>query len=80
MEHIEQQSPFGSPNSLVASIHNGARLWHLARPEVLVQVHGRRPSWKRSGTRRLFSQRTLFVDPIINDVQGLCAHTDAKPT
>ena len=29
---------------------------------------------------KAFSQRTLFVDPIINDVQGLCVHTDAKPT
>ena len=35
-------SPFSGPNSRFVSIHNGARLRHLARREVPVQVRARR--------------------------------------
>ena len=41
MENVEQQSPLGGANSLVVSSLNGARLRHLARPEVPVRVRAR---------------------------------------
>ena len=38
MEHTQRESPLGSPNSATGTTHIGARLRHLARPEVLVLV------------------------------------------
>ena len=70
MENIEQQSPHGCPKNEAVSIHNGVCVQHLARPDVPVQVRARRLC--EHEVLQKWSERTLFVNPVIYDVQGLC--------
>ena len=41
MDNTQGQSPFGSPSSTAGAIHNGVRLRHPVRPEVLAHVCAR---------------------------------------
>ena len=71
---------FSCRKSRFVSIHNGARLRHLARREVPVQVCARRPR-EHEVVREAWLERTLLLDPIIFDMwgPGVCSLAPGQP-